>query len=83
MSKMSSSSFQSSKQCQVDSQHLHSYLSGNGVVTNHHQNLVEIVSCRNLNEIKSIRQSYSALCGQELLHAFASTQRNNPFAVSV
>ncbi|KAE8009160.1 hypothetical protein FH972_005612 [Carpinus fangiana] len=76
---MATTSFQSSTQYELDCQYLHSYFSGNvGAINN--QKLVEIFVYRNSNEFKFIRQTYTALFGQNILHLISTTQRNNPFA---
>ncbi|KAF3968257.1 hypothetical protein CMV_007830 [Castanea mollissima] len=75
---MSSSSFQSSEQYELDCQHLHNYLSGNGAIN--YQRLAEMFVYRNSHEFKFICQTYSALYGQNVLHVISNIQRNNPFA---
>ncbi|KAK9286681.1 hypothetical protein L1049_015082 [Liquidambar formosana] len=68
----------SSRKYEVDCQILYSFLSGNTTVNN--QKLAEILKGRNSHELKLIRQTYSALYGQDLLHLFSNTQRNNQFS---
>ncbi|XP_058099949.1 annexin Gh1-like [Magnolia sinica] len=71
-------SIQLSKKYALDCQHLHRGFSGNGATNN--QKLVEILTSRNMEELKLISQTYSALYGQDLLHLLSTTQKNQLLA---
>ncbi|XP_042495746.1 annexin D7-like [Macadamia integrifolia] len=72
------SSNQISRRCELCCQYLHSCFSGNGATDK--RKLVEILTTRNLQELRFIRQTYNALYNQDLLHILYNAQRNNPFA---
>ncbi|CAK9135423.1 unnamed protein product [Ilex paraguariensis] len=62
----------------VDCQYLNSYISGNGSMNK--QKLVELLSGRNQQELKLIRQTYNALYNQDILHALSNIRSNDAFA---
>ncbi|XP_010261245.1 PREDICTED: annexin D6-like [Nelumbo nucifera] len=69
-------STQISRKYEQDCQHLHCCFSGNGVTKD--GKLIEILTHRNFQEYKLIRQTYIALYNQDLLHFLFTSQRNNP-----
>ncbi|XP_043720969.1 annexin D8-like [Telopea speciosissima] len=72
------SSSQVSRRCELYCQYLHSCFSGNGATDK--RKLVEILTTRNLQELRFIHQTYNELYNQDLLHILYNAQRNNPFA---
>ncbi|KAF8405988.1 hypothetical protein HHK36_008068 [Tetracentron sinense] len=66
---------------ELDCQCLHCYFSGNDAINK--QKLVEILTSRSAQELKLIRQTYSALYSQDLLHVISNAGRNNPFSRAV
>ncbi|KAF9599794.1 hypothetical protein IFM89_001740 [Coptis chinensis] len=69
------SSTQSSRKLESDCQCFHSFISGVDETSQH--KLLEIFTSRSLEEIKHIRELYSALYNQDLLHLLRSTRRDN------
>ncbi|KAK9134314.1 hypothetical protein Syun_013644 [Stephania yunnanensis] len=73
---MDGSSTQFSKKYELDCQCLHHLLSA-GVHANNQQSLVEIFASRSLQEIRLIRQLYSYLYNQDLLHLLSNSHKDN------
>ncbi|KAA8546843.1 hypothetical protein F0562_003233 [Nyssa sinensis] len=73
-----SSSIQTSRKYELDCQYLNSCFSGNGAVNK--QKLVELLTRRNLQELRLIRQTYSTLYNQDLLRVLSNIRINNAFA---
>ncbi|KAL5982139.1 hypothetical protein ACLOJK_016208 [Asimina triloba] len=72
-------SLQLTKKYALDCQLLQRVFSaGNGFTHNH--KLVEILTDRNREELKLIRQTYSALYGQDILYLLSTTQKSKHFA---
>ncbi|KAK9110661.1 hypothetical protein Sjap_018721 [Stephania japonica] len=72
---MDGSSTQFSKKYEIDCQYLHHLLSG--VHATNPQSLVEIFASRSLQEIRLIRQRYSSLYNQDLIHLLSNSRRDN------
>ncbi|KAL5714563.1 hypothetical protein ACHQM5_016507 [Ranunculus cassubicifolius] len=71
-------SIQLSKKYEIDCQCLYCFSSG--IDATDHQKLLEILTNRSLEEIKIIKQLYSTLYNQDLLHLLHSSRRSNALA---
>ncbi|KAJ8619170.1 hypothetical protein MRB53_015356 [Persea americana] len=71
-------STQHSKKYVLDCQYIYRGFSGNGATNS--QKLVEILTSRNSEELRLIRQTYHALYNQDLLHLLSNCLKNNKFA---
>ncbi|XP_038975873.1 annexin D7-like [Phoenix dactylifera] len=71
-------SSQTAKKYEADCVYLHSCFAAGKGASNDPRKVLEILSKRNMEELKLIRQTYRALYNRDLLHGFS--QRDNPFA---
>ncbi|XP_027179894.1 annexin D7-like [Coffea eugenioides] len=71
------SSFQGCRKYQVDCECLNAFFTGNCALK---RKLVEILTSRTMQEMELIRQTYSAVYNQDILHALSNVRRNDPFA---
>ncbi|CAL5323876.1 unnamed protein product [Camellia sinensis] len=74
------SSMRASRKYELDCQYLNSCFSGNNGAAANRQKLVELVTCRDSQELKLVRQAFTALYNQDLLHLLSNARNNDAFA---